>query len=280
MEKKKPPWIVVRISDLALKNSCKSNSLFDRIVKVSGLHAYLNYKGIIILSTIMPDDHIREFKAKDYAFFINALLPNYYLTVDGWTYHKRFLESRKDLQRIMKQTKELLPLCPNSKPLGLVKGCTPDQIAMHSSWLLALGIKDMVLHVGDFRRNGSAFHIETARNFACIIRKKARTLLLYGFGSLKNPLSHSFADGYISNNHFVIADNGMVYEGVNQVKIPSSCKIDSYQKKLTEEKTIRVKKRFEDYLSKNYDQMIKTIHSLNYQTRFSEVNLASGTQSS
>ena len=273
LQKKKPLCIVVRISSLACKNSCEPRTLFYEVVKAGGLHAYLDYKGIIILSTIMPDDHIKEFKAKDYAFFINALLPDYYLTVDGWTYHKRFLESQKDLQRIMKQTKELVRLCPNSKPLGLVKGCTYGQIEMHSSWLLGLGIKDMVLHVGDFRRSGSTFHIETARNFACIIRKKARTLLLYGFGSSKNPISHSFADGYITNNHFVTTDYGMMYEGSNKVKILHSCKVDAYQKRLTEEKPVLVTACFEKYLSKNYDQILKTIHSLKYQTRLSEVNL-------
>jgi len=253
-KKKETPVVVVRLMDLALRNSCKPNKKFYEIVEAGGLHAYLDYDGIIILSTIMPDDQIKKFNPRKYARFINSLLPNYYLSVDGWTYDKKVKISEDELLRTYNETKELIALCPHAKPLGLVKGCADSQIDAHSSWLASLGIKDFVLHAGDFRRNGVKYYMQMAQHFARIIRKKSRLLFLYGFGSQKQLISHSFADGYISNNHFVTADNGMVYDGVNKRKYTRGT--------------------FEENMEKNYLQMHKNMLLIKYQTKLSEVNIA------
>jgi len=249
-----PSIIVVRLLDLAIRNSNKPNKLFYNIIKAGGLHAYLRYDGIIVFSLIMPDDQIRVFNPSIYAYFINALKPNYYTTVDGWTYHKQFRESMKEIYRTIKETKQLIKLCPNLSPLGLVKGCTELQLDAHSSWLLAMGIKDFVFHIGDYRRNGIQYHMESGKYFAEIIRKKARKLFLYGYGSQKQLISHSFADGYISNKHFVTANVGLVYKGTQAFKY----------RKLT----------FEEAMIENYIQIQRNMESLRYQTRLNEVNLS------
>ena len=79
-------------------------------------------------------------------------------------------------------------------------------------------------------------------------------MLLYGFGSQKELISHSFADAYISYNHFVTADNGMMYDGFNKRRYSGN--------------------NFEKYMEKNYLQIHKNIESIKYQTKLSEVNLA------
>lgn len=252
-KKKETAVVVIRLIDVTHKNSDEPNKTFDDIKNAGGIHSYLQYKGLIILSTIMPDSQIRKFNPQKYAFFINSLSPDYYLTVDGWTYHQRFSESENELLRTINETKELISLCPNAKPLGLVKGCTENQIDVHSSWLMSLGIRDLVLHIGDFRRNGSLHQIKIGKNFAWILRKKARILFLYGFGSQQQLSSYSFADVYISYNHFVIAHNGKEYVGVNMIRYSGG--------------------NFEEHMLKNYLQMHKNMQSLKYQKRLDEVNI-------
>ena len=127
LKRLKPRIIVVRLLDVAIRNSNEPNKKFYEIVQAGGLHVYLEYEGIIIFSTIMPDRQIKKFKPNKYAYFINSLKPNHYLTVDGWTYHKKFRESENELIRTIRETRELIKLCPNSIPLGLVKGCTELQ---------------------------------------------------------------------------------------------------------------------------------------------------------
>jgi hypothetical protein len=126
------------------------------------------------------------------------------------------------LSRIDKENEELIRLSPKCTFYGLVKGCTQNQIEEHIKRLRALQIDDLVFHIGDYFRNGDPNLIMRARDYATTIRRHARRLILYGMGSQKRMLQFSFADVYVTFNHFVTARNGMQFVGTKRVKYNGS----------------------------------------------------------
>jgi len=207
------PVIVVRVQDVISKRTGKPNYIFKKIVACGGVHNFLNYRGFIILSLIMKDGLIRKFSEEEYAEIINGLRPNAYTTVDGETYDKKERKSARELLRLSKQTKELLKLCPNIKPIGNVKGCNEMQIKLHVEFLRKLGINTFIFHVGDFFRNGDENMIQKARHFCSLIKNENNKLFLYGFGAQKRLFDFSFADGYITYGHVVNAKNRKCFAG-------------------------------------------------------------------
>lgn len=211
-------FIVVRLQDLVSKKTFEFNKTFNDVMAAGGLHNFLHYSGPIVLSLIMKDEIIKNFNPQKYAIAINSLRPNSYTTVDGETYSREHSISMTEINRIHKENIELIRLCPRHLPIGLVKGCTDNQLELHIEYLKSLGIKDFIFHVGDFLRHGDDSMINKARGFCSRIRGHARYLMLYGMGSQKRLLQLSFADAYISFNHFVTAINGMKFIGTNKVK--------------------------------------------------------------
>jgi hypothetical protein len=208
--------LVVRLQDLLCSNSFELNSTFSKIKEMGGIHNFLGFEGNIILSLIMKDDMIHSFTPEKYAFVIKALKPDYFTTVDGETYEKQEKLSLKEIKRCTLETLQLMRLCPDVKPIGQVKGCNRIMIKLHILLLKALGIRNFVFHIGDFKRNGSPDMISRAREYASIIRKHADTLFLYGAGSQKSITEFSFADAYISFNYFVKAYYGKKYVGTKE----------------------------------------------------------------
>jgi hypothetical protein len=212
------PLIVVRLQDLVSKTTYKFNKTYYDIVSQGGLHNYLEFNGEIMLSLIMKDKILSQFNSGRYAEVINSLSPDSSTTVDGETYEGEYLCSLGELKRIQKENEQLLKLCPKCAFYGLVKGCSPNQIEKHILQLKALGVDDLIFHIGDYFRNGDPSLIMRARNYAIIIRRHARRLILYGMGSQRRMLQFSFADVYVTFNHFVTAKNGMRYAGTKKVK--------------------------------------------------------------
>lgn len=213
------PIIVIPIYDLISKATAKPNRLFKKIKEGGGVHKILNYNGIIILSLIMSDNLIKKFKLPEqYAEIIRGLKPDAYTTVDGATYDKQDSKSFKELIRLSKETKELLKLCPDVKPIGHVKGCNSMQIKLHIEYFKKLGIKIFIFHVGDFFRNGNKSMIQKAKHFCSLIKNENNTLLLYGLGSPKRMLEFSFSDFFITHSHFVNAKYGKIFIGTKKEK--------------------------------------------------------------
>ena len=240
---------VVRLQDLVLKSSFKFKKTFRGVVSAGGLHNFLGFSGQIFLSLIMRDEIVARYKPERYAVAINCLAPDSYTTIDGETYEGEYTLSWNEINRIHSQNKQLVALCPRYKPIGLVKGCTEKQIEFHIGLLKSLGISDFVFHVGDFFRHGDPNMIRKARRFSSKIRKHAKRLILYGMGSQKRLLEFSFADVYVSFNHFVTARNGMKFVGTKKIKYTGG--YDS---------TI---------ITNNFMEMYKNVESLNKQTKLS-----------
>ena len=212
----------VRLQDLVLKRTFRFKKTYHEIISAGGLHDFLQFRGRILLSLIMRDETIANFRPERYAMAINSLMPDSYTTIDGETYEGEYSLSLNEIERIHSQNKELVALCPDCQPIGLVKGCSITQIDYHISLLKSLGIEDFVIHVADFFRNGDPNMIRRAKSYSLRTRKRAKRLFLYGMGSQKRLLEFSFADVYISFNHFVTARNGMRFAGTKKVKYRGS----------------------------------------------------------
>jgi hypothetical protein len=212
----------VRLQDLVLKDTFRFKKTYYDIVSAGGLHNFLHFRGQILLSLIMRDEIIAQFTPKKYAMAINSLIPDFYMTINGETYEREYSLSLREIKRIHADNKILVALCSKYQPIGLVKGCTEKQIELHINLLKSLGIKDFALHVGDFFRHGDVTMIRKARSYASIIRRHAKRLILYGMGAQERLLEFSFADVYVSFNHFVTAKNGMMFVGTKKIKYSGS----------------------------------------------------------
>ena len=165
----------------------------------------------------MRDDLIWKSGPEKYAEIINTIKPDAYTTVDGGTYNKQDIKSWKEVIRLSKETKKLIELCPDIKPIGHVKGCNSVQIKLHLEYLKGLGIDTFMFHVGDFFRNSNEPMIQQAKHFCSLIKDEDNTLLLYGLGCPKKMLEFSFADFFITYGHFINARNGKMFrEGKKQ----------------------------------------------------------------
>ena len=211
------PIIVIPIYDLITNVTADFNKTFKDIKACGGIHNYLNYDGFVILSLIMRDDLILKSSPEKYSKIIKGIKPDTYTSVDGGTYYKEDSKSLKEVIRLSKETKELMNLCPDIKPIGHIKGCNPIQIKLHLEYLKKLEINTFLFHVGDFFRNGNESMIQQAKHFCSLIKKEGNTLLLYGLGSPKRMLEFSFADFYITYSHFVNARNGRIFAGTKKI---------------------------------------------------------------
>ena len=99
----------------------------------------------------------------------------------------------------------LIQKCTYCLPIGLVKGSDAYMIGEHVDSLSKLGINDMVFHVGDFLNRGRPVEASIARHYAGIIKRKGHSLFLYGIGAGKYLRKFFFADGFITQSHYINA---------------------------------------------------------------------------
>jgi hypothetical protein len=204
------PIVIVGIQELVSKDGQHELPLLNKIQEAKGIHNYFrlfypDFDGIVILSPIMPDDAIKGMTTERYAEMINILIPNHYLTMDGLTYRGRILESRYAVEYLMLETPKLLALCPNSTPIGLVKGCNIELLSAHLNSMKKLGIQLFAFHTGDYFR-GRKVNLSEAKMFVKHIRKHVPWLMAYGgIGSTVNMLRFWDADCFATSSHFIRA---------------------------------------------------------------------------
>lgn len=211
-------FLIVRLQDVITKDSVQFNKTFRDIVKAGSLHNFLGFRGPIILSSIMRDDLISRADIVMYIHAIKSLKPDFFITPDGETYDKETEISQKEIRRALSETNIIIKNCPNTIPIGLVKGCNEFQVECHTRALKEMGIDYFVFHVGDFFRNGDDKMIRKARFLSSKICPYAKRLILYGMGSQKRLLEFSFADAYATFNYFTVAKYGMIYQGTKKIK--------------------------------------------------------------
>lgn len=212
--------VIVKAQPLLSKDGKSTTAIFDQIQKDGGIQNHLDFGGDVILSSIMPDRAIAGLTSEAYAELIEETGVKYYLTPDGETYLGETGRSAGEILRMLDQTQTLLDLCPRCVPIGLVKGCTSDQIWYHTDKLQNLGIQSFCFHLGDYFR-GSDYVLQIAKRFANIIHEKTHELMIYGIGSKKHIYSFRFARKFATQSHIVKAYYGYKYEDGKWVKIPN-----------------------------------------------------------
>jgi len=239
----------VRMQDLVTVATGRFNYLFYRIKRAGGVHNFLGFKGIVILSTVMQDPLIKKIDKYGAAMYINAintLKPNYYMTPDGTIYDKVTTDrdALYEISRILILTKVLIRECSGSKPVGLIKGSNEIQVDFHINALKNLGIEDFTFHTGDFFRHGSGTMIKKARMLCSRIRPHAKRLMLYGMGSQRRAIEFSFADVYATQSHFIAAQKHTIYNGCQKVKYNGS-----YSSSIVEKNFIQLQKNIMSIIS-------------------------------
>lgn len=206
--------IVVRLQDLVTK-TFKFNNTFYKIKEKEGIHNFLGFHKIIILSLVMKDEIIHNFNADRYTEIIKELKPDFFTTVDGWTYEGEYKISWNEIKRCMIQTIQIMQQCPEAIPIGQVKGCSKKHLLTHISLLKSIGIKKFIFHIGDYFRNGDQNMMNIGKTYAAYIRKHVDELILYGMSSQKRLTEYSFADGFITLGYFIKAMHGKRIIGTN-----------------------------------------------------------------
>jgi hypothetical protein len=209
--------VVVKAQDLLSPSGQRTNKYYDRIKRAGGIHEYFGCDVDVILSSIMPDKMLDGFSVQAYADMIDTIQPDFYYTPDGETYLGEEWLSQQEIKRVSADARYLTRSFPNIKPIGLVKGCTIQQIEKHTIFLRSAGISRLVFHTGDYLCRGSSAAIEQAIFFANSIRKNAPYLLVNGLGSMSSLKNFNFADGIVTQNHFVEAFYGHVCDSDRNV---------------------------------------------------------------
>ncbi|WP_292364246.1 MULTISPECIES: hypothetical protein [unclassified Methanoculleus] len=211
------PAVIIKAQPLVSKDGRSTTRMFRQICDEGGIHSHLDYDGDVILSPIMPDHAIAGLTDELYAELIDVTGVNSYITPDGETYLGEAAHSASEVFRVLDQTEALLKLCPKYTPVGLVKGCTLEQVRYHAASLQSLGIRRCCFHMGDFFR-GSHATISVGMRFASAIRTIVPELIIYGIGSRRHINALRFADGFATQSHYVKAFYGYKYEGARWVR--------------------------------------------------------------
>lgn len=194
------PMIAVRMQDLLTSTGKRFNSVYSKIKEAGGLRKFLNYEGDVFLSLIMTDKQIANCNPSKYAEAIDIVSPTCVSTVDGETYDGEKWLSLFEIHRMLDETEELMELRPKYKYVGLVKGCTPDQILYHTIKLSELGIDSFLFHAVDYLdKKRKSWKKDRAIRYAAVIKRKANRLFIYG-GEKVSELS--FADGFLIVSHW------------------------------------------------------------------------------
>lgn len=202
------PAVVVKVQDLINISGRTMRPVVNRIRTAGDIHKFLGFNGNVILSSITRDKILLGLEPQTYADLINTIKPDYYLTPDGETYFGREHTSEFEINRTLADTAFLLHECPNSTPIGLVKGCNLAQVETHTDRLLGLGVDMLAFHAGDYLCRGTYMEVSRAHAFISAIRKRSSWLMIYGCGKRDFTRFHS-ANCFVTQSHFIGAFRGL-----------------------------------------------------------------------
>lgn len=184
--------------------------LFDRTAAKGGFNAANNIGTPIVLSLIMDNARCSGLSARTVSTLIKGLKPAYCTTMDEATYLRDNSWSLHKLKQIRTKNRHLIQDNPEMKFIGIIKGCTSEQIQEHVSELQDLGIEQFIFHIGDYIAHGSKYERKCAKEFVLTIRNLVPTLYLYGIGSKKMIQTFPYVDGIITLNHIIEPHNGII----------------------------------------------------------------------
>lgn len=192
-----------------------------------GIHSFLDYNGLILLSSIMPD----ELLVKDNIFqeFTRVAIDGGFDGVIGWDspvytdipLYYSWINLLKGLELTYRLCKLNLPV------IGLAKGNTYRQIAFSINCLANMGIKTLALHVSEYLINFKLdpFARNILYNYANEIVGKFKNLIVIGAMSPSNISIIRKLFGRVKNlslaglSFFLDAKNFRIYLNSNKVDI-------------------------------------------------------------
>lgn len=212
---------VIKVMDLVTVDGRKTNAIYDTIVDSGGLHAYFDWHGPFILSSIAPDKTIRGLDSELYSDIISSIGADYYLTPDGETYlNDNSILSFLEIDRVVEETKSLRDSLPSIPIIGLVKGTNYDQIGFHINQLLELDIEQYCFHSSEYTRNNNYVSVGMGqRNFE-YVRNQVPYLISYGIGSRRSIRQYQTADAFVTQSHFTYGFNGYILKNGCSSKLP------------------------------------------------------------
>lgn len=196
------PGVVIKLEELLSADGRYTSTMFDKIRKKGGLHNFLDFEGMVILSTVMPDYAIFGLTPELYAWMINEIEPDYYLTPDGQNYFDRPNTSEYEIRRILRETDILLKAGLSSEPIGLVKGCCAKEATAHCRSLIDRGIEHHVMHVGDCIHRATKAEQEKMLSIYHHVAAQSPWLLIYGVGSRKYFRAFPSCNGFVTQSHY------------------------------------------------------------------------------
>ncbi len=202
------PVIAVKMQDLIVPSGLHFNKLYYEIVDTGDIHNYLGYSGDILLSMIMDDKRIFGCTVYMYIEAVRRLNPDFFTTIDGENYVNDVDLSEKELQRMLIESSNLIKQCPESVPVGLIKGASYYQVIDYTKKLNEIGLTDFIFHSGDFLCKKGKDSVTTAVKYVRLAKSIAPRVFVYGIGSPKHILRLFSADGFITQSHYVNAFYG------------------------------------------------------------------------
>lgn len=203
--------IVVPAQQLLSLATGKPNKRFQKIVAAGGLHPHLRYEHPIILSLVMKDELIAKCETATLIELIRQTRPDFFTTPDGETYDGEPETSRREINRMLTSTDQLLAANLKAVPIGHIKGCNTMMIDEHQQALAQRGIDLFFFHLTDFLRGHSKTMTNIGIGHVLHIKQKGVPLLVQGCG-WRNHLRLNVADGIVTNSHLIAAIKGINFE--------------------------------------------------------------------
>jgi len=207
----------LRASEFITSDGKSLTPLFYRTAAKGGFNTANNIDTPIVLSLIMDDARCSGLSAQTVSRLIKGLKPAYCTTMDEATYLRDKSWSIHKLKQIRTKNRQLIKDHPEMKFIGVIKGCTVEQIQEHVSELQSLGIGQFIFHIGDYIAHGNEYELKCAKEFVLTIRRMVPTLYLYGIGAKEMIQKFPYVDGIITLNHIIEPHNGIITDAQGRI---------------------------------------------------------------
>jgi hypothetical protein len=207
----------LRASEFITSDGKSLTPLFYRIAAKGGFNTANDIDTPIVLSLIMDDSRCSGLSARTVSRLIKGLKPAYCTTMDEATYLRDKSWSIHKLKQIRTKNRQVIKHHPEMKFIGVIKGCTGEQIQEHVSELQSLGIDQFIFHIGDYIAHGNKYELKCSKEFVQTIRRMVPTLYLYGIGSKIMIQTFPYVDGIITLNHIIEPHNGTITDLLGRI---------------------------------------------------------------
>lgn len=209
--------VVVRAGDFLSSNGKNLQNIYYTIVGAGGINSYLGIPNRVVLSLIMNDQKCSGVTPEIISRMLNELKISCCTTFDEATYLGEETESFEKILKIQEMNHMLIKLNPKCKFLGVVKGCTDNQIIYHATELLNVGITGLIFHAGDYVSHGNEIAIRTATRFFHFLHIMTQELYVYGIGSKRMIQKFHEADYLITLNQVIEPNRGIFTDRFGRV---------------------------------------------------------------